>query len=62
MIALSVLAHGDHGELHVFIDQPALIHDVGHQGIRNTQLVAENTNIAAFYDEGRSIAEQKELG
>ena len=38
----------------------ALIHDVDHQGVPNTQLVAENTDIAAFYD-GRSIAEQNSV-
>jgi hypothetical protein len=34
----------------------AIIHDVDHQGVPNTQLVAEKTDIASFY-KGRSIAE-----
>jgi class 3 adenylate cyclase len=38
----------------------ALIHDVDHQGVPNTQLVAEKTDIAAFY-EGRSVAEQNSV-
>jgi hypothetical protein len=38
----------------------ALIHDVDHQGVPNTQLVAEKTDIAAFYN-GRSIAEQNSV-
>jgi class 3 adenylate cyclase len=38
----------------------ALIHDVDHQGVPNTQLVAEKQDIAAFY-EGRSVAEQNSV-
>jgi hypothetical protein len=38
----------------------AVIHDVDHQGVPNTQLVAEKTDIAAFY-KGRSIAEQNSV-
>jgi class 3 adenylate cyclase len=38
----------------------ALIHDVDHQGVPNTQLVEEKTEIAAFY-KGRSIAEQNSV-
>jgi hypothetical protein len=38
----------------------AIIHDVDHQGVPNTQLVAEKTDIAAFY-KGRSIAEQNSV-
>ena len=35
----------------------ALIHDVDHQGIPNTQLIKENSTLATFY-KGKSIAEQ----
>jgi class 3 adenylate cyclase len=38
----------------------ALIHDVDHQGVPNTQLVAEKTDVAALY-EGRSVAEQNSV-
>jgi hypothetical protein len=38
----------------------ALIHDVDHQGVPNTQLVAERTDIAALY-KGRSVAEQNSV-
>jgi hypothetical protein len=38
----------------------ALIHDVDHQGVPNAQLVAEKTDIAAFYG-GKSIAEQNSV-
>jgi hypothetical protein len=38
----------------------ALIHDVGHPGVPNTQLMLENPQLAAFYH-GRSIAEQNSL-
>jgi hypothetical protein len=38
----------------------AVIHDVDHQGVPNTQLVAEKIHIAALY-KGRSIAEQNSV-
>jgi hypothetical protein len=38
----------------------ALIHDVDHQGVPNTQLVEEKTEIAALYN-GRSVAEQNSV-
>jgi 3'5'-cyclic nucleotide phosphodiesterase/Adenylate and Guanylate cyclase catalytic domain len=38
----------------------ALIHDVDHTGITNTQLVKENADIAARYN-GQSVAEQNSL-
>jgi class 3 adenylate cyclase len=38
----------------------ALIHDVDHQGVPNTQLVEEETEIAALYN-GRSVAEQNSV-
>mmetsp|Transcript_2536 Transcript_2536/g.6381 ORF Transcript_2536/g.6381 Transcript_2536/m.6381 type:complete len:1225 (+) Transcript_2536:138-3812(+) len=38
----------------------ALIHDVDHTGVPNTQLVKENTRIAAYYG-GRSVAEQNSV-
>jgi hypothetical protein len=37
-----------------------LIHDVDHQGVPNAQLIAEKTEIAAFY-KGMSIAEQNSV-
>ena len=36
----------------------ALIHDAGHEGVPNTQLVKENTKAAQHYL-GRSVAEQQ---
>ena len=38
----------------------ALIHDVDHTGVPNTQLVKENAAIAAYYN-GRSVAEQNSV-
>jgi class 3 adenylate cyclase len=38
----------------------ALIHDVDHPGVPNTQLVKENVNIAAVY-QGKSVAEQNSV-
>ena len=39
----------------------ALIHDVDHTGVPNTQLVNENKTLAAYY-KGRSVAEQNSVG
>jgi hypothetical protein len=39
----------------------ALIHDVDHSGVPNTQLVKENKTMAAYY-KGRSVAEQNSVG
>jgi class 3 adenylate cyclase len=38
----------------------ALIHDVDHVGVPNTQLIKENTTIAALY-KGKSVAEQNSV-
>jgi class 3 adenylate cyclase len=38
----------------------AMIHDADHQGVPNTQLVAEKTELAEFY-KGRSVAEQNSV-
>ena len=38
----------------------ALIHDAGHEGVPNTQLVKEGTDAAQHY-KGRSVAEQQSV-
>ena len=38
----------------------ALIHDVDHPGVPNSQLVKENTTMAKFY-KGKSVAEQNSV-